>query len=306
MYDGLPEPIRVGYTFVAWTINGIEVNEDTAVSEHMAGRTLVAKWKGDEYDLIIHYVYEDGTKAFDSQNKKVEYGTDYSVNSPDLRGHTPDITVVSGTMVAQNVVYTVTYVANEYTLTINYLFSADNGKVSEPYVAVLKHGESYSVNSPSVGGHECLEPVVSGTIDISDVVVNVYYYSTVPDISVTIEWGDLIFDFSHDDWDPETHDYPGDTYTPSTEESNKITITNNSSISINADLEFIPQTGFESITGGFTEDPDSSDTVNSVNVPSGESDDVYLHIQGNMPIVDKSQKQVMVGSCKVTIRGGQQ
>jgi hypothetical protein len=203
-------------------------------------------------------------------------------------------------------VYTVTYVANEYTLTINYVFSDNGSIVQEPYVTTLKHGESYSVESPSVGGYQCLEPTVSGTIDISDVTVTVYYYRKAPDINVTVEWGNMSFDFSQDEWDPDIHDYPGDTYTPSVpNESNKIKVTNKSTIAIVAYFDFVPASGYESIVGHFTDSAIGGNEMSSINLGKNASDEVFLNLEGELPDAATDQDSVTVGNCTVTIRGGQ-
>lgn len=307
-YDGLPTPVRVGYTFEGWTLNGTLIDANQIVGTQAENATLVAKWKADSFGVMIHYVYSDGKQAYDTIDVMLEYGTEYSFATPEMRGYTADITEVSGTIVAQNKVVTVTYTANEYTLTINYLFAEDNSVAAKAYISILKHGESYSVNSPEIGGHKCLDEEVSGVIDAADVTINIYYYKAAPIISVSVEWEDMVFKYSHDDWDPETHEYPGDTYTPDTEVANRITVTNNreSTVDVYADFSYAASNGFNTISAYFTETSDSDEELTSISVRRDSSAAVYLHLRGKLPMKAREEDLVTVGTCIVTIRGGQE
>lgn len=68
-----------------------------------------------------------------------------------------------------------------HTLTINYFFeegesSEVSGKIaSQPYVASLAEGATYSQSSPSISGYSASQPVVSGQMGTADIVVNVLY-----------------------------------------------------------------------------------------------------------------------------------
>lgn len=307
-YDGLPTPVRVGYTFEGWMLRGGLIDESSIVGTKAENASLVAKWKADSFGITIHYVYSDGTRAYDSIDLMLEYGTEYSFKTKEIRGYTADIDEVSGTVVAQNRVVTVTYMANEYTLTVNYLFAADNSIAAQAHTAVLKHGDSYSISSPMIGGHECLENVVSGVIDAADVVVNVYYYTTAPVISVSVDWDDMVFLHSHDDWDPDTHEYPGDKYTPETNISNRIHVMNNkeSTVSINADFSYATTKGYESIWAYFTDTSDSDNELTTIHLDPEKAADVYLRLRGKLPMDAREKKSVTVGTCIVTIRGGQE
>ena len=65
------------------------------------------------YRLTIYYVYLDGSTAAPTYNATLEAGTEYSVPSPEIKGYTPTIYVVSGVMPARDVQYTVVYLCPE-------------------------------------------------------------------------------------------------------------------------------------------------------------------------------------------------
>ncbi len=61
-----------------------------------------------EHTVTIHYVYEDGTKAADDYNETYPEGEEFSVDSPDIEGYTPDKPNISDTA-NSDLEYTVTY-----------------------------------------------------------------------------------------------------------------------------------------------------------------------------------------------------
>ncbi|MBO4894065.1 MAG: Ig-like domain repeat protein [Clostridia bacterium] len=66
--------------------------------------------------LTINYKYADGSEAATAYSGEVNYGENYSVESPAVTGYTPDPAVVAGTMKnLDGVEVNVTYTANTYT-----------------------------------------------------------------------------------------------------------------------------------------------------------------------------------------------
>lgn len=87
------------------------------------------------YQLTIHYVYEDKSKAADDVVEQYLAGETYTYTSPDITGYTPDLTVVKsvGTgMPKYDVVVMVTYTANDQTYTVNYLEAGANEVLHDP------------------------------------------------------------------------------------------------------------------------------------------------------------------------------
>ncbi len=62
------------------------------------------------YRLTIYYIYEDGTPAAPTYTEQLKAGTPYSVESPIIPGYTPTMEIVTGTMPAYDVEYTVVYI----------------------------------------------------------------------------------------------------------------------------------------------------------------------------------------------------
>ena len=123
--------------------------------------TLVAKWENQKFNVVIEYVYENGSTAADTVEREVEYGAAYSVISPTITGYTPDIAEVSGTMAGSHIKYIVTYISDTHELRIYYRYADDvedialQGQliaeiVPNPYVAVLKPGDKFGGSDAGV------------------------------------------------------------------------------------------------------------------------------------------------------------
>ena len=79
------------------------------------GTTVRIYYVRNDYDLTIHYVFEDGSKAAEDYSDRLVFEKPYEVTSPAVEGYTPDQAVVSGNMPAEHVELTVTYTRN-YTI----------------------------------------------------------------------------------------------------------------------------------------------------------------------------------------------
>ena len=104
---------------------------------------------------------------------------------------------------------TFTYRKNSYTLTINYVVADGVTTMPESFIHTYKYGDEYSVASPEVEGLTPDRKIVSGIMGAADVTVTVTY-SVAPTgdiISVEIQWGDLSFEASYNNWNPDTHRY---------------------------------------------------------------------------------------------------
>lgn len=133
----------------------------------------------DEFLLTINYVYENGKEAYPSVIGTYAKGDTYRVESSKLEGYTADIEVVQGTMPGEDHTVTVTYKANKYKLTINYVYD-DNGGVFHTVEGDYAYGEEYSVTSvPAPAGYELaakgVDEVKSGTMPSHDLELTVSY-----------------------------------------------------------------------------------------------------------------------------------
>ena len=95
------DPVREGYTFTGW-----EPADFTHVQSDM---TVTAGYSINSYALTIVYVYADGSEAAPTHTETLEYGAEYSFESPVIFAFTADIPLVEGAMGAADVSVTVTY-----------------------------------------------------------------------------------------------------------------------------------------------------------------------------------------------------
>ncbi|MBR3595860.1 MAG: InlB B-repeat-containing protein, partial [Clostridia bacterium] len=151
---------------------------DTAVVEGTMGTddvTVEVTYTVNSYKLTINYVYANGTEAAESHTADVNYGTDYSVVTPEIVGYTADIKVVEGTMGTDDVTVEVTYTVNNYKLTINYVY-ADGTVASETFEEIYTFVDTYSVDSPVIEGYTADITIVSGDFkDAKNIEVTVTY-----------------------------------------------------------------------------------------------------------------------------------
>ena len=158
-------PDKTGYTpdkKIA-TVNAISANT-----------TVTVTYTLNTYNVTVHYVYEDRTKAADDKTVKVDYNKSYSVESPSIVGFTADKPVVSGVMGIGDVEATVTYKINSHKLTIIYKY-AENEKASTSAEYNLKYGTTYSYDVPEVEGFTASPAKVEGTMADGDITVTVTY-----------------------------------------------------------------------------------------------------------------------------------
>lgn len=303
-YTPLPEPVKIGYTFDGWYHGGQKITEETKVNA-LVDHQLVAKWKSDQYTVTVKYVYEDGTKALDDYSKSFDYNTAYDIKSPSIEGYTPDVDRVQGTIGAQNVVVTVKYVAKEYKLTINYVYAKDDSEASPTVTKIVPYNEEYSITSPTVAKHTASVAVVEGIMPATDKTITVYYYENAPTINVTVEWGDLTFEYERGDWNTETLQYGEDVITPTSAGNNTVTVINKdtSTVPVIADLKYIGDTQYRNLGGYFTANNNKADAkISETTVAKGSQKTSYLWLEGNLE--RDVTGTITSGTCEVTIRGG--
>ena len=151
----------------------------------IADHTINANFAVNSYNLTIHYVFADDSEAAPDYTESVVFGTSYSVESPVIAGYTASIDTVAGTMPAEDVMVTVRYTANNYNLTIHYVYE-DNTEARPDYTAQVAYGAEYSVESPVIECYTANTPVVEGTMPAEDHVVTVTY--TVDTYTLTIHY----------------------------------------------------------------------------------------------------------------------
>ncbi len=118
-YNGLPVAYSTGKTFLGWQDeSGQLVTEETIVT-NPENHVFIAQWEEDPvYSVTVNYYYANniensekaGTEAATSQtigDKKQNMS--YSIESPDITGYVPNISVVEGTIGSEDVVVNVYY-----------------------------------------------------------------------------------------------------------------------------------------------------------------------------------------------------
>ncbi len=171
-------PVLDGYTADQLTVAGTMPAEDVTVTVTYTANAP------ETYTLTIHYVYADNTTAAADHVETLAAGATYSVASPVIDGYTADQTTVAGTMPAEDVTVTVTYTENApetYTLTIHYVYAANNATAAPDHTETLAAGANYSVASPVIDGYTASQATVAGTMPAQNVEVTVTYTANAPE-----------------------------------------------------------------------------------------------------------------------------
>lgn len=120
-------------------------------------------------------------------------------------------------------------------------------------------------------------------------------------VSVDIGWQEMnfVYDSGEGEWDPEKHEYVGstaDTGWSSSDNSNIITVTNSSNISIGVDFGFTPEAAFSDLNGNFYNNGQILSGDLGLEVNSSAS--VTLELSGTIPI---NTEKTNGGSVTVTV-----
>jgi hypothetical protein len=97
------------YNVASPAITGYIADQERVTGTIKEDTTLDVIYTIGEYVLRINYVYEDGSEAAPTYRATLAYGANYAVYSPVIEGYTTNLRLVSGTMPAQHVTYTLVY-----------------------------------------------------------------------------------------------------------------------------------------------------------------------------------------------------
>ena len=100
------------YDVASPVLNGYTVDKARVTGTITKDTTLDVYYTVNTYYLTINYIFLNGATAAPTFSTRVDYGTDYRVESPAVNGYTPDEPVVEGRMPARDVTVTVIYTAN--------------------------------------------------------------------------------------------------------------------------------------------------------------------------------------------------
>jgi uncharacterized repeat protein (TIGR02543 family) len=127
----------------------------TGTMDTVGGETIEVQYHQTSGGLTIYYVYEDGGEAAPTVNETIELDKSYEYPVPNITGYTPTIVrdgVTQGSIsftvnaddVANGIVYTVTYIANEYEISFD--ADGDGEADADSPVFVVKYGTEYNDN----------------------------------------------------------------------------------------------------------------------------------------------------------------
>lgn len=345
-YVALPIPVKEGYIFTGWyldtttiTSSSTPVESDTVVEPvsdltDMSSHTLKAGWEVIKVTVTINYVYEplDPTGTPEAALTPAVYNDvaytdieDYDspvyvstspAAYPELEGYHPDKTSIHVEKLVEDYTETVTYLRNEYTLTIHYQ-DREGNTLYPDFTDTVKYKDSYSKTSPlpeEVEGDmkKCLDQTVDiDSMPAHNVEVTVLYTKNSSDYCVTVEWGAMEFDchFDAENWDPESHTYKDSEeqssndaeFTPTTPNNNYIKVTNESEYPVSVKLVFEAEARFKNVTGSFTS------TNGEFDLDAIDEHTEYLDLQGPLydRFVNKNEPggKAECGKCTVTISG---
>ena len=97
------------YNVASPAIIGYNVDKERVTGTIKEDTTVDVIYTIGEFVLRINYVYADGSEAAPTYRATLAYGANYAVYSPVIEGYTTNLRLVSGTMPAQHVTYTLVY-----------------------------------------------------------------------------------------------------------------------------------------------------------------------------------------------------
>ncbi len=307
---------KTPYSVTSPTFAGYELDADknggdlSTVSGTVGIEDIVVEvyYKYIDYTLTINYLIDDEDLKPETFIREGLHIDDVlSVDSPVIEGYTPTLSTVSVSNMTSDLTYNVTYTRNSYTLKINYVYGDDildtslsGTQVQSSSSYSIKYGAEYNYTVPAISGYIASVDTISGIMPSSNIEVTVYYNQV---ISIAVEWGDLTYDYNQAEWDAEAHEY---FIPPQTNGSNYVTVTNESSIDIGANISYTANPGFETVNGFFT--PDGSDEIvlaPYTDIATNDSVKYWLWLKGYMPedIDYSTDTQQTTGVCIVTIGG---
>lgn len=186
------DPIKIGYTFVKWQLDGADYDFDTAITGDI---TLTAIWTKNK--CIATFNLSGGNIDGNTENVKVE--TDYNTvpstpANPTKTGYTftgwfPEVAEIT-----ENTIYTAQWTAKSYTISKNspengsVTLSKTNANMGEKITVTINPSEGYKLASLTVNG-ETAEPQNNSytfTMPDDDVkIVAIFERKAVKSINIT-------------------------------------------------------------------------------------------------------------------------
>ena len=144
-------------------------------------KTIDVVYTKNTYSLSIKYINWYGNEISDEYHAEYKYLDEYNVESPIIYGYTPNVSVVSGTITRDEIIY-VSYGPNRYRLTI-YYNNEDGNPISTTYTCSMDYGNNYYEPSPVIYGYTPDIECVQGLLD-KDYIYTVTYYKNEYDLVI--------------------------------------------------------------------------------------------------------------------------
>ena len=161
------------YSITSPTITGYTPDLEVVTGVMTEDKTIDVIYTKNTYSLTIKYINSYGNEVANQYYGEYKYLDEYSVKSPTITGHTPNIDTVSGKITKNEVVY-VYYGINRHRLTIYYNDEYGN-QISTTYNCSMDYGNNYYEPSPVIYGYTPDIKFVEGILD-KDYVYTVTYY----------------------------------------------------------------------------------------------------------------------------------
>ncbi len=160
------------------------LNGNSGVTYDYDTVTYTAPEKPAPHKVTVKYQYEDGSEAAPNAIEEHPSGEEFSIDSPQINGFTPDIATVVGEMGDQDQTYIVTYKPNppaptKPTITIHYVYE-DGSPAAEDYIAELEPNTFFEIPSPEIPNHTPDLEKVSDTIGDKNLEYFVHYKPNQP------------------------------------------------------------------------------------------------------------------------------
>lgn len=174
------EPKKEGYTFDGWYM---EKEDGKKVSMYdlilISDTTLHAKWLINAYTITYNL---NGGNNNDNNPSTYTVEDEIVLLNPLKKGYTFDGWTENSIETFQidkgstgNKEYTANWIANTYTLTINYYYKDSKNKIADTYIERIKYDSSYYIKSPIIENYVANNKIVDGIMNKENIVVDVYY-----------------------------------------------------------------------------------------------------------------------------------
>ena len=131
------------------------------------------------------------------------------------------------------------------------------------------------------------------------------YSNYKEDVQVDISWGAMSFKYTDGKWNPDEHSYDEGSWEPAADDANKITVTNNSNVAVNAGFSFTPVSNITDTLPDFTATISGENSLRLEKDGSGKNTTTaLLTLTSGKPKKDITNEKLGTITIKITTVGG--